>query len=91
MKGSQLIFPVVFKTRATQQYAPVREFQRRVRLALEENHVLPGDPMRVFSSFAGDSGCGQHATATEAEPASPMSPRDPTAQKPQETNPITGE
>ena len=51
MKGSQLIFPVVFKTLATQQYAPVREFQRRVRLALEENHMLPGDPNRVFSAL----------------------------------------
>ena len=44
VKGSELIFPVVFKTRATQQYAPVREFRRRVRLALEENNMLPGDP-----------------------------------------------
>src|SRR5579863_1886663 len=51
MKGSQLIFPVVFKTRATQQYGPMREFQRRVRLALEENQILPGDPNRVFTSF----------------------------------------
>src|SRR5690348_8775922 len=29
VKGSELIFPVVFKTRAMQQYAPVREFKRR--------------------------------------------------------------
>ncbi len=34
MKGSQLIFPVVFKTKATQQYGPMREFQRQVRIAL---------------------------------------------------------
>jgi len=34
VKGSQMIFPVVFKTRAMQQYGPVREFERRVRLAL---------------------------------------------------------
>ena len=60
VKGSQLIFPVVFKTKATQQYAPMREFQRRVRLALEEHHMLPGDPMRVFNAFGdGDS----HATS----------------------------
>ena len=51
LKGSQLIFPVVFKTKATQQYGPMREFQRRVRLALEEHHMLPGDPMRVFTTF----------------------------------------
>ena len=36
-KARRLIFPVVFKTLATKQYAPVREFRRRVRLALEEN------------------------------------------------------
>ena len=39
LKGSQMSFPVVFKTRANQQYGLVREFQRRVRLALEENHL----------------------------------------------------
>jgi small conductance mechanosensitive channel len=48
IKGSELIFPVVFKTLATQQYAPVREFRRRVRLALEQQALLPGDPNRVF-------------------------------------------
>jgi small conductance mechanosensitive channel len=48
IKGSELIFPVVFKTQATKQYAPVREFRRRVRLALEKQGLLPGDPLRVF-------------------------------------------
>jgi small conductance mechanosensitive channel len=48
IKGSELIFPVVFKTLATQQYAPVREFRRRVRLALEKQALLPGDPNRIF-------------------------------------------
>ncbi|KAA6458009.1 mechanosensitive ion channel family protein [Acidobacteria bacterium AB60] len=91
MKGSQLIFPVVFKTRATQQYAPTREFQRRVRIALEENHMLPGDPMRVFNAFGGGSN-DQSAAAVpagehEAQPAS----HDPTTIKPHETNPFTGE
>src|ERR1700692_25145 len=56
LKGSQLIFPVVFKTKATQQYGPMREFQRRVRLALEEHHMLPGDPMRVFTTFSDSPG-----------------------------------
>jgi moderate conductance mechanosensitive channel len=91
MKGSQLIFPVIFKTKATQQYAPMREFQRRVRIALEENHMLPGDPNRVFNSFVDRVG-GPHGTAPissaghEAPPA-----RDPTTIKPQETNPFSGE
>jgi small-conductance mechanosensitive channel len=91
MKGSQLIFPVVFKTKATQQYAPMREFQRRVRMALEENHLLPGDPNRVFNSFVDRLG-GPHSAAplraTEHE-APPQ--RDPTTIKPQESNPFTGE
>jgi small conductance mechanosensitive channel len=90
MKGSQLIFPVVFKTRATQQYGPVREFQRRVRMALEENHVLPGDPMRVFGSFAGGNG-EQHATVAVAEHEVPAPVPNPTAAKPHESNPFTGE
>jgi len=91
MKGSQLIFPVIFKTKATQQYAPMREFQRRVRIALEENHMLPGDPNRVFNSFV-DKVEGPHGTAPfpsaghEAPPA-----RDPTTIKPRETKPFSGE
>ena len=91
LKGSQLIFPVVFKTKATLQYGPTREFQRRVRIALEENHMLPGDPMRVFNAFgAGAADAGAAAgPAPEHEP--PPAPRDPTTIKPQETNPFTGE
>ena len=65
VKGSQLIFPVVFRTKATKQYGPMREFQRRVRLALEENQLLPGDPMRVFNQF----GDGARGTAATAQPA----------------------
>jgi len=87
VKGSQMIFPVVFKTRATQQFGPIREFQRRVRLALEEHHLLPGDPYRVFTP----SGDGS-ASATRREEAHPETPaHDPTTIKPQETNPLTGE
>jgi small conductance mechanosensitive channel len=84
VRGSQLIFPVVFKTLATQQYAPVREFQRRVRLALEEHHLLPGDPNRVYGVHTGIVRPRQeHSTA----PSAP----DPTTVKPQESNPFTGE
>jgi small conductance mechanosensitive channel len=91
MRGSQLIFPVVFKTQATKQYGPIREFQRRVRIALEENHMLPGDPNRVFNSFVERVG-GPHSTARvgATEHATPPA-RDPTTIKPQETNPFTGE
>lgn len=86
VKGSELIFPVVFKTLATRQYAPVREFRRRVRLALEERHLLPGDPNRVFSSFLGK------VTRTGKRPPETSAPEhDPTSLKPQDGNPFGGQ
>lgn len=48
VRGSEMIFPVQFKTRATKQFAPVREFRRRVRKALIDRGLLPGDPNRIF-------------------------------------------
>jgi small-conductance mechanosensitive channel len=66
VKGSQMIFPVVFKTLATKQYGPVREFHRRVRLALEEHHLLPGDPYRVFQP---EGGLSQAPNAGPGAPA----------------------
>lgn len=84
IKGSELIIPVVFKTLATKQYAPVREFRRRVRLALEQHHLLPGDPYRVFTRFAGRGGGGN--SAAEAAQV-----HDPTAPKPAEGGSFSGE
>ena len=80
VKGSELIFPVVFKTKATQQYGPMREFKRRVRLALEENNMLPGDPYRVYTR--GDTPPPRAGAAAEE------AHRDPTTIKPQESNPF---
>jgi len=74
VKGSEVIFPVVFKTLATRQYAPVREFRRRVRLALEENGLLPGDPNRVFSTFSGKAVRGAIGQARRPFPR-PTQPR----------------
>ena len=85
VKGSEVIFPVVFKTLATRQYAPVREFRRRVRLALEENGLLPGDPNRVFSTFSGKAVRGGNRPGSEAVPQP-----DPTTLKPQDGSPISG-
>src|SRR5579863_2646873 len=90
LRGSQLIFPVIFKTRAQKQFAPVREFQRRVRMALEENHMLPGDPMRVFNAFGGIDAEAK-ATGPHPEEIEPPAPRDPTTIKAHESNPFTGE
>ena len=86
IKGSELIFPVVFKTLATKQLAPVREFRRRVRLALEENHLLPGDPNRIFSTFMDKTESGRGEPTTEAAPGA-----DPTTLKPQDGNPFSGQ
>jgi small conductance mechanosensitive channel len=84
IKGSELIFPVVFKTLATKQYEPVREFRRRVRLALEKNHLLPGDPNRIFNTFIDKAASSR--PAREAAPGA-----DPTTLKPQGGNPFSGE
>lgn len=86
IKGSEQIFPVIFKTLATQQYAPVREFRRRVRLALEEQGMLPGDPNRVFNTFLDKVSGGRNRPAAEAAPE-----HDPTALKPKEGNPFASE
>ncbi|MDR3772956.1 MAG: mechanosensitive ion channel family protein [Terracidiphilus sp.] len=86
VKGSEMIFPVVFKTLATKQYGPVREFRRRVRLALEEHHLLPGDPNRIFSTFV---------ETERAKPDQPVaesaSGPDPTTLKPENGSPFTSE
>ncbi len=86
VKGSEMIFAVVFKTLATKQYAAVREFRRRVRLALEENHLLPGDPNRILRAFGDTVAPGIPRPAVE-----PTREHDPTTQKPQDGNPFTGE
>lgn len=92
MRGSEVVFPVIFKTLATQQYAPVREFRRRVRLALEKNSMLPGDPNRVFQSFnAGeDTGPGRPIRKVAREDH-PSQNNDPTAIPPRESSLFTGE
>jgi len=83
IKGSELIFPVVFKTLATKQYGPIREFRRRVRLALEEHNLLPGNPYRVLNTF-GD----QFASSPKSAPAE-THPVDPTTLKPEDSSPFT--
>lgn len=86
VKGSEVIFPVVFKTVATKQFGPVREFRRRVRLALEENHLLPGDPNRVFGSFLDNVTKGRRRPTSRTTPEA-----DPTALKVQDGSQSSGE
>jgi moderate conductance mechanosensitive channel len=85
IKGSQVIYPVQLKTRANQQWAAQREMQRRIRIALTENHLLPGDPLRVFGMT------GTAATPQEERNPAEVKAPDPTAAKPNEVNPFTGE
>ena len=86
IKGSEIVFPVIFKTRATKQFAPMREFRRRVRLALEENKLLPGDPNRVFNAFVDGVTRGRSQPAAEPEDSA-----DATAAKAPDGNPFRSE
>lgn len=47
-KGSEVIYPVIFKTNPNLQWDLSREYRRRVKMAFEQQHILPGDPLRVF-------------------------------------------
>ena len=47
IKGSEVIYSIVVKTRARQQFDALREMQRRIRLALEAQKMLPGSPYRI--------------------------------------------
>jgi moderate conductance mechanosensitive channel len=85
IKGSQVIYPLQLKTKANQQWAAMRETQRRIRLALDEQGMLPGDPNRVFSKAG-----GQQGPVLEHEAEAPAKP-DPTTAKAPEANPFTGE
>jgi small conductance mechanosensitive channel len=95
INGSQVVYPVVFKTQATKQYGPIREFRRRVRMALEDQGMLPGDPNRVFREFAGKPEIqGQLTEPTDPlhKPAAEKPAIDPTAQPPATThNPLIAE
>jgi small conductance mechanosensitive channel len=53
VKGTELVFAVSFQTRANQQYALLREFRRRVRLAVAAEGMLPGDANGLFRTVLG--------------------------------------
>jgi small-conductance mechanosensitive channel len=85
IKGSEVIYPIVVRTKARAQYDALREMQRRIRLALEEHNMLPGTPYRV----SGPANAPQCATKPDQPKTEP--PHDPTTNKPTDTNPFTGE
>ncbi len=94
IKGSQVIYPVQLKTKANQQWAAEREMRRRIRLALEEHGMLPGDPNRIYSREAATGNRQrdnvQRSAISVQENREPAK-ADPTAAKSTEVNPFTGE
>jgi moderate conductance mechanosensitive channel len=90
VKGSEVIFPVQFKTKPTKQYALVREFRRRVRLALEQQHMLPGDPYRVFHSYDVEEEAGKESPKFFATADQNPKQQDPTANVSKESNLFSG-
>ncbi|WP_252263377.1 mechanosensitive ion channel family protein [Paracidobacterium acidisoli] len=87
IKGSQVIYPVQLRTKANQQWAAMRETQRRIRIALDAHGMLPGDPLRVYNPLSPSA----QPPVTGAETAAAVKPPDPTTAKPNEINPFTGE
>jgi len=82
IKGSQVIYPVQLKTKPNQQWAAMRETQRRIRLALEQHHMLPGDPLRVVGAQGAQTAAGVAA----ANAGSGSKTADPTAAKANEVD-----
>jgi moderate conductance mechanosensitive channel len=82
IKGTEVIYPITVKTLARKQFDALREMQKRIRIALEENNMLPGSPFRI-------TGSKSIAAAGEQAKAGPAP--DPTTNKPNETNPFAGE
>jgi small conductance mechanosensitive channel len=82
IKGSEVIYPITVKTLARKQFDALREMQRRIRVALEENNMLPGSPFRI----TGSKSLAAPGEQAKAEPAP-----DPTTNKPNEINPFAGE
>jgi small conductance mechanosensitive channel len=79
IKGSEVIYAITVKTLARKQYDALREMQKRIRLALEENNMLPGSPFRVG---------GDHGPALPGERPEPASMPDPTTNKSTDINPF---
>jgi moderate conductance mechanosensitive channel len=79
IKGSEVIYPISVKTLARKQYDALREMQKRIRIALEDNDMLPGSPFRVISG----SGTTMPGERPKSAPVA-----DPTTAKPNEINPF---
>jgi small conductance mechanosensitive channel len=79
IKGPEVIYLVSVKTLARKQYDAIREMQKRIRLALEENNMLPGSPFRIG---------GGKTLIAPGEQGKSQPAHDPTTNAPNETNPL---
>lgn len=79
IKGPEVIYLITVKTLARKQYEAIREMQKRIRLALEENHMLPGSPFRVGNA---------EQCLTPGEQAKTAPAPDPTTNKTTDINPF---
>jgi small-conductance mechanosensitive channel len=97
IRGSEVIYPVVFKTTAMKQYGAIREFRRRVRIALEDQRMLPGDPNRPLREYALTAEAQKQLVEAATNQSSTVNaPReehtvDPTTIPAVTHNPFTGE
>jgi small-conductance mechanosensitive channel len=89
IKGSEVIYPIVIKTRPRTQYDAVREMQKRIRIALEQNNMLPGNPYRVLTGRTDDGAGPYEAAGAREERRAPEPAHDPTTNKPPDANPLT--
>lgn len=48
-KGSEVTYPVIFKTKVNGQWDLAREFRRLVKIRFDKEHILLGDPQRVYN------------------------------------------
>lgn len=81
IKGPEVIYLLSVKTLARKQFDGIREMQRRIRLALEQNNMLPGSPFRIAGG----------KNITPGEQAKPEPPPDPTTNKPPDINPFAAQ
>jgi small conductance mechanosensitive channel len=82
---------VQLKTLPNQQWAAERETQRRIRLALDEKGILPGDPNRIYSRAQSSEHRAQENRQAGPGVEHEGAKADPTAAKSTEANPFTGE
>jgi len=83
-KGSEVIYPVVFKTTANNQWGLSREFRRLVKIRFAKERILLGDPQRVYNYPPADKSQPVAQVAPQAEtpadktPTGTVSQTDPT-------------